>query len=432
MPKQELCDCINLGAKNYFPFPVTDSFVDSEIIGEISENGVKKFEAVVAVSPKVTIDRYLQLLKKAQINPAAFIPVPLALQRLAEVFYAKEDKVRCFINIGAVHTELAVLKGKKLIFSRKIPVVGDDFTKALTGVLVSDRGRIELSLEEAESIKREIGIPSETDASIINNKISAAQILSMLRTPLTQFVNEIERCFDYYREDNTVGRIETLVLCGSGASLKGLTKFLSSELGMEVRLANPISGFKVISEALHQNDKNGHSFAVAMGAALSQTSGVNLLPAEFKEKTKRLFKRATFETTAAVIVLIMAFVYIGSKIKLSNYQKRAAVAELELSSLEPQLKQAKVLSLLANEPYWMDVFKELSNIIPNDVYITKFSLMNKTITLKGVVPLKQNQEIISNFIAVLEKGMFNNVKLVSSKDVQGKATKEFVLNCRVD
>lgn len=433
MPQQELRDGIALEAKNYFPFPIDNSLLDSEISGDIVEKGLKKCEALVAVSPKATVDRYLSLLQKVGIKPASLIPPPYALQKLAQASSLEEGKTRCFIDIGGVHTELVIFRGKNLIFSRKIPVAGRDFTRAMTGVLVSDRGRTGLTLEEAEKIKQEIGIPSEAESKIINDKISTAQILSMLRTPLEQLVNEIERCLDYYREESGGGQIESLVLFGRGASLGGLTQFLSNELGVEVKLGNPLEGLKVEPNAMRERDKVSYRLAVAIGAALSEGRGINLLPPELKEETKRMFKRTTFEVTASVVILVLAFIYIGMRIKLSNYQKRATVAKLELSSLEPQLRQAKISSLLADEPYWEDVFKELSNLVPSDVYITKLSMSNKVITIKGIASSEQGREYSSNFILALEKGIFKNVKLVTVKEIRGKTTKqEFALTCWVD
>jgi len=432
MPTQELQDCVSMGAKNYFPFPVNNSLLDSEVSGEILEKGIKKYEAIVAVSPKTTIDKYLSLLGKAGVTPISLIPAPITLQRLVELSHAKEIKISCLVDIGGLYTELVILRGKNLVFSRKIPIAGGDFTKAMTGALVSDRGRIELTLEEAEKIKQEVGIPSETESKIINDKISTAQILSMLRTPLSQLVNEIGRCLDYYREESGGGQIESLILFGAGSSLKGLTNFLSNELGIEVRLGDPLEGLKVGPGAIREKDRISHSLAMAIGAGLSGArGGINLLPPELKEKTKRLFKRTTLETTVSAVILTLVFLYIGMKISLGNYQKKATVAKLELSSLEPQLKQAAVFSLLNDEPYWKDVFKELSNIIPNDIYITKLSMRNRTITIKGIAPSGQAQERISNFIVTLQKGMFNNVKLVSTREIQGKPGKEFVLNCWV-
>jgi Tfp pilus assembly PilM family ATPase len=92
--------------------------------------------------------------------------------------------------------------------------------------LVSDKGKIKLSLEEAERIKREVGIPPEGESKMIDDKILTTQLLSMIRSPLEQLVNEIDRCFDYYREESGGGKIDSLMLFGGGALLKGLQQFL--------------------------------------------------------------------------------------------------------------------------------------------------------------------------------------------------------------
>lgn len=443
MPQQELRDGINLDAKNYFPFPVDASLLDYEILRDIVQKGLKKYEILLAVSPKATVEKYVSLLGRAGVVPVSLIPDPFALQKLGEARYAKEDKTACFIDIGELHAELVIFsikggpgsggKGADLIFSRKIPVAGKDITRAMTAILVSDRGKTELALDEAEKIKREIGIPLlEAGSEIVDGKISTDQILSLLRTPLGHLVNEIERCLDYYREESGGGKIGSMVLFGRGASLKGLVKFLSEELSLEVKLGDPLEGLKVEPDAVIQRDKISHGLDVAIGAALSEARGINLLPPELKEKTKRIFRRTTFEVTVCVVVFVLAFIYIGMKITLNNYQKRASVTKLELSSLEPQLKEAKLLSLSANEPYWEDIFKELSNLIPGDMYITKLTMSNKVITIKGIAPPGQGEERILNFILALEKGIFKKVQLVTTKEKEEKGVREFTLTCWVE
>ena len=69
MPKAELHDGIALEAKNYFPFPIDDLLVDYEILGDIVEGGVRKYEVAIAVSPKATVKSFLSLLEKAGIVP---------------------------------------------------------------------------------------------------------------------------------------------------------------------------------------------------------------------------------------------------------------------------------------------------------------------------------------------------------------------------
>lgn len=436
MPKVELADGIRLEAENYFPFPVNESLLDFEILGDVIEKGIRKYEVVVATSPVKTVDKYLSLLEKAGIKPASFVCSSYALQKLAGYAYSKENQTRCFIDIGELHAELVILKGKYLMFSRKIPVAGSDFTKAMTEVLVSDRGKTQLSLNEAEKIKRETGIPSETESKIIDDKISTTQILSLLRVPLEQLVNEIERCFDYYREETGGGKIDSIILFAGGASLGGLVKSLSDSLGIEVKLGDSLEGIKVESGAISERDKVSHRLELAVGAALGAAKGINLLPPEIKEETKRVIKRGAIEAIATAVVLVLLFIYIGMRIQLSNLQKRISVAKLELSSLQLQLAKAQAQALadlvLAEEPYWEGIFKELSNLIPAYIQITNFSMKNNVITMKGIVGSEEGEQAFSNFMLVLEKGIFKNVKLVRTKNLPQKSGNEFELRCWVD
>jgi type IV pilus assembly protein PilM len=325
MPKEELREGIKLVAKKYFPFSVEESFLDFEILGDVMESGVKKLEVAVAASPKTTVYKYLELLHKAGIRPAALVPAAYALKKAAvqASLSQKESRTVCFIDIGKAQTELVILKGQYLEFSRKLPVCADDFTKALTQVLASDRGRLELTFAEAEKIKKEAGIPSAGEARIIDNKISPAQIKSMLMTPLERLNEEIVRCFDYFREKSRGARIESVVLFGGGASLAGLAGSLSETLGLEVRLGE------------------APRFELAAGAALSRAEGVNLLPPEVKEAAKIILKRGAFEGAAVAIALIAFLIYIGMRIELSSLNKKIGAASIELSSLQQEIKNSK-------------------------------------------------------------------------------------------
>ena len=438
MPKTELRDGIILEAKNYFPFPIDDSILDYEILGDVVEKGVRKYEVAVSISPKMTVNRYMSLLEKAGIKTVSFVPCPYALQKLTEHTYPSvgKDETTCLVDIGKHYTELVILKGKALMFSRKIPVTGEDFTKALMGVLVSDRGKTELTLDEAEKIKKDIGIPAGEESKIIDDKISTIQILSMLRTPLEHIINEIERCFDYYREETGSGRVDSLVLFGGSAALTGLTKFLSDGLGVEVKLGDALEGLKVETGAINEKGKISYRLELAIGAALTEGKGINLLPIEIKEKTKRVITRGTVEVIATAVILISALFYIGMKIQVSNFDKKISVAKLELASLDPQLKKAEAHHLagqvLIDEPHWMDIFKELGNLIHEDIHFTNMNMGNNVITIKGISSSEYGEEVLSNFILTLEKGIFKDVKLVKVEDLPDKVGNKFELKCHVD
>lgn len=436
MPKSELYEGLRLQAKNYFPFPINESVLDFEIMGDHIEKGTRKYDISVAVCPVNTINKYLILLAKAGVVPSSFVSPCYALQKIASESNSKAEEAVCYVDIGDMNTELIITKGKHLVFTRKIPISGKDFTKSMTDVLISDRGKVQLSTAEAKKIKHDVGIPLETDSRIIDNKISCGQILSMLRSPVEQLISEIERCFDYYREESSGGKISSLKLFGGGSSLSGLAKYISDHFGIEAVLGDATKGIPMDREAESKRGELSHRMDIAIGAALGEGEGINLLPSEIKNKTKDTITRGTIAAAATASLIAVILLYIGMNIQLDNFKKRANVARLELSSLQTHLQKAEAQALasrvLADEPQWEDVFIELSNLIPDNMHIREMRAENKTITLYGFVDSDEGEQVLADFILTLEKGIFHNVKLVQSKDTGDKDGVEFVLKCWID
>jgi len=121
--------------------------------------------------------------------------------------------------MGAAITELNIYSVKEdavaLAFSRKLPFSGDTVTKSMTETLTSDRGKVELSLKEAERIKREHGIPRPENPQLIDGKISTHEVLSLIRPKVEQFAGDIGRSFDFYREESG-GRLSRCRLSSGG------------------------------------------------------------------------------------------------------------------------------------------------------------------------------------------------------------------------
>lgn len=435
MPKAELKQGIALEAKNYFPFSIDDSVLDFEILGDMMDKGIRKYDLLVAVCPINTIQKNLSILEQAEVRPSSFISSSYALGKAAE-YMGKAQELKCFMDIGSSHTELIIYKGNSLVFTRKIPICGDDFTKSMTGPLVSDRGRMQLTFEDAEKIKKDVGIPADNDTRIIDGKVPAIQILSMLRSPAENFANEISRCFDYYREESRGARVDNIVLFGGGASLTGLTKFISDILGIPVRIGDPIEGLKMEKDAIRERERIAHRLELAICAGLSNTKGINLLPPEIKEETQRTVKRGTLEAIVTAIIIASVLLLVGMNIKIDSFKKRIQVAKLELASLDSQIKTAEgrrvADMVLVNEPYWEDVFNELGSLVPKEIKIENLKIENKIIDMKGIVASPDGQQMLGSFILSLEKGLFNNVKLIESKNLADGSGVEFELKCWID
>ena len=434
MPREELAEAIRLEGKNYFPFPIQDMLLDFEIAGEVMDKGIKKYQVIAAVSPKETVARYLSVLDEASIKPAALVPAASALRNLVAVLNDGSTDAFACLDMGAIQAELTVFKGKDLVFSRKIPVTGGEFSRKLTGELVSERGKIKLSLAEAEMIKRKAGISRAQESPETGSALSAAQIHSLFMAPLEQLVNEIDRCFDYLREGSGTA-VRSLVLLGAGSSLKGLPGFLAERLGIEVKLGLGLEALPADPDVLRGQEGSQYQFAFAIGAALSGESAIDLLPPEVKAQAHLADWRTAARVISVAMIVGVAFLYAAMKSQSGSIDNKIAAGREQLDSLRPALQAAFSRNLeetvSSGEPYWEDLFKELSNALPGTVRLTRLSFQDGIIRLEGKVIAKDGTDQLQNFIHTLEEGMFKDVKSIEPEPGK-KDNGEFVITCRND
>lgn len=388
MPRKELTDGVKLEADNYFPFSTAGSILDFEITGDVVEKGVKKYDLIVGVSPRKTVEKYLAILGKAGIRPSSVIPSSYALWRTAlRQPTEKGAAAVCSMDIGELYNQLIITKGRDLVFARKLPISGNDLKK---------------NMDES----------------------------------LDLLIKEIERCLSYFREISRDGKVDTLILYGGGACFEGITGPLSEGLGMEVKFGDPLSGINTEKDAVREKEKVSYRLGAAIAAALSDVKGINLLPLEIKEEVKRVFKRGTMEAAATAALIASILFYIGMETKADNLSKRVAAAKQEVSSLSraAKLAEAKRLAqtVLSDEPYWEDIFYELGGLVNSRIVLDSVSMDNKVITITGTVDSPEGQQILADFMIRMEKGIFNSVKLIESRNILETPGVEFTISCQVD
>ncbi len=113
--------------------------------------------------------------------------------------------------------------------------------------------------------------------------------------------------------------------------------------------------------------------------------------------------------------------------------------KLEERTLAPQLNalRGKMLTsrILKDKPYWEDVLKEISHVIPPEIYLTYLEAGDEGLRLKGDI-LRGNQDsqvILSKFMLALEEGILQDVSLVRTRKKSGNASiAEFEITCIVE
>ncbi len=430
MSTPELKEAIHWKTKEYINFPLSQACIDFKIIGKVEVENETKDEILVVACPQKTINDYLSLFEEVKVLPTSFVSLAIAIEHSLCEIGLKENETVAFVDLGATHTELQIFKDKKFKFGRKLPVNCNAITKALTTVLQGPAGKIALSLEEAEIIKKECGLPLPSNDAVCSKTITANQVLSLIRPEIEKLVSEIEHSFYYYREEFQAGKVDRLILVGAGANLKGLAAFLSKELAI---------GVEVAEHAV---------FFAAMGAARSITEQlktrqkeINLLPVEIKEQNKLLIRRLAVEVIVTVFILVYSLFLLGLKVAIIGMNKRLEATKAQIYSLRYKQQEAYfkgiISQIYSREPGWRDCFLELSNIIGENIYLTHLSYIKDELTLEGVVISKSDsaESILSSLLLKLEKGIFRNVNLIESKkqkDNPRANSREFIIRCQVE
>lgn len=443
MPMEELRDAVYLEAKNSIPFSLDEAVLDFNIKGKVLDKESEKFNVIVAVSPKETVDQLIGYFSSKKLKwglkVATLLPLSLAMENIIEHTKIKKNEILVTIEMGVSYTELNIFKNSELEFSRKLPVTGEDITQSMSETLSSDKGKIKLTLKEVEDIKQKYGIPQMDDMKMVNEKISMRQIYALIRPKLEQFAREIERSFDFYKKQmHAAGVVDHVLLFGEASQFKGIEKFLSNELGLNVKHGNPLGDVSLLFPEIIDNQQDAHKLILSMGAALNKCKGINLLPLYLKEQAKRAMKKFSLIIVFTGLMTSLVIFYTGMQIQVKLSQEKLKVMQREYQSLQPRLKIIKknifIHEILLGRTDWEEVLKTLSHIIPKKMYLTQLSVEKNVLIFQGVIfqENKIKQNVLSDFILDLEKNFFENVNLIKIKRKPGNSRfAEFTLEAQI-
>jgi len=260
MSKQEIKSAVSFEAENHIPFSAEKVYLDSQIIKSFNRDS-NNIEVLLAALPKKTVNSYVSAIYRAGLIPTSMETESQATVRA--LIKGQETKAPIFIiDIGATCSNFSVYFGNSIRFTSFIP-----FSSNKLNIAITENMKIEPS--KAEELKASYGF---------RKKGTMAKKLFKIMLPiLTEFSWEIKKHIDYYQahvkdsEFSTNGnQVRKILLCGGGANLYGLIKFLSEETGLIVEKGNPLINLpledKEIKDILRRQKLL--SYTTAIGLAL--------------------------------------------------------------------------------------------------------------------------------------------------------------------
>lgn len=250
LSQRELASAIRWEAEQYIPLPLDQVNVDFTVLRDSKETKTNMMEVLLVAAPKILLERYLGILELAELTPVGVETEIIAASR-ALVRSLSGVKTVMIVSLGAQTTDLAILHGGILAFTRSISAGGEALSRALAQGL-------EFNLSQAEEFKKTYGLEKDK----LEGKIIAAA-----KPIMDVIVGEIKRAIAFYQEKYKEERVETIVLNGGTARLPGMVVYIAENLGIEAQLANPWVGIERDAR-FAVLDSEGPTFGVAVGLAL--------------------------------------------------------------------------------------------------------------------------------------------------------------------
>jgi type IV pilus assembly protein PilM len=260
---QQLDNVIGFRAHEMLSVPVEEAVLDYHVLGEhVEEDGGTVRKILLVVAYRESIARYLDATDAAGLQVEGVDLEAFALLRslATDHDHAQEGAVVA-VCVGHERTTLAISDGTVCEFARVLDWGGVALTNAIARAL-------KISPTEAEELKLRLSFEPDapTPGGMPVERAQAA--LDAVRYELQTLVRELLSSLRFYQTQPGTLAIAEVLLTGGTADMPGLELELARELGVPVRVADPLAGVE-LAQAVDVPDAVG-SFAVAIGLGIEE------------------------------------------------------------------------------------------------------------------------------------------------------------------
>lgn len=226
MTEDELAESIQWEAEQYIPFPVADVNLDFQILGTDLE-GRGQMDVMLVAVKKDVINDYTNVIKEAGLNPVVIDVDSFALENMMEINYpVTPGENIAMVNVGASITSISVILSGLTIFTRSIPMGGNQFTEEM-------QRQLNISFKDAEDMKTGKKEVAEPEA-----RSSAIESVS------TNLAFEVKRSLDFFLGGSQGSYVNKIYLSGGGSKVTGLKELMQDKTSIPVEIADPFKNIE--------------------------------------------------------------------------------------------------------------------------------------------------------------------------------------------
>lgn len=365
VPRKQLAQTVQFIFRKEIPYDEKHSFFDFEVLGEVTENGVRKLSVVAYTAPKTEVEATNNLFMKCGFPLTGITIVPFAIQNILRTGWVKEGAkgIVCNLYIGTdwsridifYEGSLIVMRGVKTGLNSMAEAILDEmnakwamvdtpkatYVEAPEGAVAdfdfnegapyrenlteeSEDEPISLSMENELTVDQQGPVTVDEALKILFSlspdseqlseedqgyRLSADEIYEMIYPAVDRLVRQVERTFQHFSATFHGESVSKIYTSGKMDLSGGLADYIAKQLGIPAEVINPFEPDILFATGIPASPRMSVteklSFAPTVGLALSDNDRTPNFIYTYKEKSKKIivskFDRAVFVTFLAII-----------------------------------------------------------------------------------------------------------------------------------
>ena len=399
VPPKQVENAVYWTVKKEITFEDSETILDYDVQGDITEQGVQKLSVLVHTTPRSEVQSIQDLFSDAGYNLAGVTIAPFAIQNLFRTGWVPVvGDVTASLYIGRDWSRIDMYSKGNLVLTRGIKAGLSSMVEALVetynekmkkapaerdSVAKTDRG---LTTEQAHKLLMSLNPDAPPlGREDFGHQLKEEEIFSMILPAIERLVRQVERTFANVGAE----RVGKIYIAGVIDGYKPLVDYIGDQLGIESGIMDALS---LDSPSIYDvNPPSSVServaFAPAVGLALSDNSRTPNLTFTYKAKQKMI---QVARVNRVIMMGVLLFILLGSgafywQLHLAD-QKKATYENLrkELDRYNPRIDKNFILQIATkvkqeqgvtrsySERYiGMAVISELSTLTPSHIRLLK-------------------------------------------------------------